>query len=159
MQQHFPRYSEITICSCLIFFKMYFSSVKKRKIQKLLKEKEKIKIKYNPTTPKLPLLNVWYTELALYLSIQALFPLLHIVVFFYEFYKFMSSINFCTYYSSIFCFVWLLFFCCSFCFHFLNLFVCFWMWNSVIVFIEFVTILFLFSVLVFGGKACGILAP
>ena len=41
---------------------MYFSSVKKRKIQKLLKEKEKIKIKYNPTTPKLPLLNVWYTE-------------------------------------------------------------------------------------------------
>ena len=105
MQQHFPRYSEITICSCLIFFKMYFSSVKKRKIQKLLKEKEKIKIKYNPTTPKLPLLNVWYTELALCLSIQALFPLLHIVVFFYEFYKFMSSINFCTYYSSIFCFV------------------------------------------------------
>ena len=52
--------------------------------------------KYNPTTPKLPLLNVWYTELALFLSIQALFPVLHFVVFFfYEFYKFMSSINFC----------------------------------------------------------------
>ena len=158
MQQHFPQYSEINICSCLVFFKMCFSSVKKRKIQKLLKQKEKIKIKYNPTTPKLPLLNVWYTLLALFLSIQALFPVLHFVVVFYEFYKFMSSINFCTDYTWIFCFVWLLFFCCLFCFHFFVLF-CFWTWNSEIVFIEFVTILFPFYVLVFGGKACGILAP
>ena len=122
MQQHFPQYSEINICSCLVFFKMCFSSVKKRKIQKLLKQKEKIKIKYNPTTPKLPLLNVWYTLLALFLSIQALFPVLHFVVVFYEFYKFMSSINFCTDYTWIFCFVWLLFFCCLFCFHFFVLF-------------------------------------
>ena len=81
----------------------------------------------------MPLLNVWYTLLALFLSIQALFPVLHFVVVFYEFYKFMSSINFCTDYTWIFCFVWLLFFCCLFCFHFFVCFVLFLdmeQWNS-----------------------------
>ena len=89
---------------------MCFSSVKKRKIQKLLKQKEKIKIKYNPTTPNLPLLNVWYTELALFLSIQALFPVLHFVLVFCDFYKLMSSINFLyrLYLNTLFCLVALL---------------------------------------------------